>query len=258
MMNVASGYGATVGGGDDNTASQDHATVGGGYDNTASNYYGTVGGGFYNSASGLYAAVPGGKRNTAAGDYSFAAGRNAYAFHDGSFVWADSAESDFVSTALNQFLVRAGGGVGLGIDTAYSQLTVNGHITPGDSATWDLGSSKWWWRNVYSTGGIVGPSDRRLKNNVEDLDYGLEEVLKLRPVSFTWKGRMDDQKHLGFVAQEVQPVISEVVNVGDDVEQTLGLRYEKLVPVLVNAIQELSARNEALTQRVEELEASIQ
>jgi hypothetical protein len=148
--------------------------------------------------------------------------------------------------------------LGLGIDTAYTQLTVKGHITPGADSSFDLGTSAWRWRDVFAANGVVSTSDARQKDNINDLEYGLDEVLKLRPVSFTWKDRMDDQKHLGFIAREVQPVISEVVNIGDDPEQTLGLRYDKLVPVLVNAIQELSARNEALTQRVEELEASIQ
>jgi hypothetical protein len=49
--------------------------------------------------------------NEAAGDHSFAAGRRAKALHDGSFVWADSHDADFVSDAANEFLVRAYNGV---------------------------------------------------------------------------------------------------------------------------------------------------
>ena len=63
-----------------------------------------------NTASGANSAIPGGGGNTAAGDYSFAAGHHAQALHDGSFVWADSTDADFGSTADNQFLVRASGG----------------------------------------------------------------------------------------------------------------------------------------------------
>jgi hypothetical protein len=256
VYNSAAHWVATVGGGYGNAASGAAATVGGGDENIASGLNATVGGGLKNRASGYRSTVPGGERNTAAGRLSFAAGYMAQANHDGSFVWADSAFYYFASTADNQFLVRASGGVGLGINTAYSQLTVNGHITPGADSSYDLGTSTWRWRDIFAANGVISTSDARQKDNINDLEYGLDEVLKLRPVSFTWKDRMDDQKHLGFVAQEVQPVISEVVNIGDDPEQTLGLRYEKLVPVLVNAIQELSARNEVLTQRVEELEAS--
>jgi hypothetical protein len=48
--------------------------------------------------------------NTAQGDYSFAAGHRAKANHDGAFVWADSGDVDFGSTANDQFAVRADGG----------------------------------------------------------------------------------------------------------------------------------------------------
>ena len=115
LGNNASGPYATVGGGYDNNASSGTATtVGGGSDNTASGTYATVGGGNQNTASGFFATVPGGLQNSAANNYSFAAGRRAKANHQGSFVWADSADADFASTANRQFLIRAGGGVGIG------------------------------------------------------------------------------------------------------------------------------------------------
>jgi hypothetical protein len=109
--NTASGSVGTVGGGQDNTASGSIATVGGGFLNSASGDYATVGGGYLNGASGSAATVPGGKLNFAGGDHSFAAGHRARANHDGAFVWADSTNADFASTADDQFLVRASGGV---------------------------------------------------------------------------------------------------------------------------------------------------
>ncbi|MCH8840806.1 MAG: hypothetical protein IH831_09070, partial [Planctomycetes bacterium] len=62
-----------------------------------------TGGGIANTAGGLYATVPGGRLNTAAGDYSLAAGRRAKALHNGSFVWGGATDSDFSSTANDQF-----------------------------------------------------------------------------------------------------------------------------------------------------------
>ena len=111
LENVASGETATVGGGYRNTASGKRTTVGGGMNNTASGWFATVPGGGGNTASGYAATVPGGKDNTAQGYYSFAAGRRAKANHDGAFVWADSTDADFASTANDQFVVRASGGV---------------------------------------------------------------------------------------------------------------------------------------------------
>ena len=102
---------ATVGGGLTNIAGGLGATVGGGNNNTSSDVYATIGGGQSNSASGQWATVPGGLRNTAQGNCSFAAGYRAKANHDGAFVWADSTDADFASTANNQFAVWASGGV---------------------------------------------------------------------------------------------------------------------------------------------------
>jgi hypothetical protein len=127
--NTAGGYYATVGGGSGNRAVGDYATVGGGYANTASGDGGArVGGGYQNTASGFSATVGGGYENTASGDFSFAAGQNAQALNTGSFVWADGSTGlAFSSTAANQFLIRAAGGVGIGTSTPQGLLHVRGN-----------------------------------------------------------------------------------------------------------------------------------
>src|SRR5207302_7566791 len=84
-----------------------------------------------NFAGGHYGTVPGGLLNTAAGDYSFAAGNRAKANHQGAFVWADSQIADFVSTAANQFLIRAGGGVGINNNSPAGVLDVTAGGTGG-------------------------------------------------------------------------------------------------------------------------------
>lgn len=127
LSNTASANYATVGGGWANTASGLATTVGGGWANIASGNSATVSGGTTNTASGYYATVGGGMSNTAAGDYSFVVGRRAKndnAAHDGVFIFADSTNADFSSTAANQFLVRASGGMGVGTNNPVSQLHV--------------------------------------------------------------------------------------------------------------------------------------
>ncbi|MBI2926536.1 MAG: tail fiber domain-containing protein [Verrucomicrobia bacterium] len=116
--NTANGRESTVSGGGSNTAGGSASTVAGGLANTANGNGSSVGGGVSNSANGLRSTVPGGSENTAAGEYSLAAGHRAKADHDGSFVWADSTDADFASSANNQFLIRASGGVGVGIAPA--------------------------------------------------------------------------------------------------------------------------------------------
>ena len=128
--NQALGGFSVVTGGEGNQALGGGSSVGGGENNFAAEAYATVGGGFQNQAAGVASVSPGGGRNTAGGDYSFAAGRQATitAAHDGTFAWADGTDAAFVSTGVNQFLVRAGGGVGLGTNAPVEQLTINGNL----------------------------------------------------------------------------------------------------------------------------------
>jgi len=117
---VTDDYG-TVAGGKQNRAGNDNitlgdapfATVGGGQINIAAGRSSTVAGGEANTVAGAYSVIPGGLANVANGNYSFAAGLQAKAFHQGSFVWADSTATDYLSTANDQFSVRAGGGIRL-------------------------------------------------------------------------------------------------------------------------------------------------
>jgi hypothetical protein len=122
--NTTSGGFGAIGGGIHNTVSNYAATVGGGDFNTASGEDATVGGGEGNTASGNHATVAGGANNTASGRFSFAAGQSAKANHMGAFVWGDSTFADFASTANDQFLIRASGGVGIGTTSPEGALDV--------------------------------------------------------------------------------------------------------------------------------------
>ena len=76
-----------------------------------------------------YGAIPGGYQNAVGGHYSLAAGNRAKANHRGTFVWADATAADLASTAKNQFLIRATGGVGIGTNKPASLLHVWGTVT---------------------------------------------------------------------------------------------------------------------------------
>ncbi len=128
--------GATVGGGVFNVAGDQGTTVSGGLFNRGIGLSATVGGGQSNRAAGVWSTVPGGAENTAQGLLSFAAGSSAKANHDGAFVWADSHDLDFPSTAQDQFSVRATGGARLvsGIDG--SGTTTSGLELPANTSGW--------------------------------------------------------------------------------------------------------------------------
>ncbi len=133
-QNAAVGNYSTVAGGESNEAEGPHLAIGGGFNNAAGGQpFATVAGGSSNLATGYAAAIPGGELNTAGGAFSFAAGRRAKTFHDGSFVWGDSQNADFASTAADQFLIRAAGGVGINTNTPIAPLYIFGTDVPAGS-----------------------------------------------------------------------------------------------------------------------------
>lgn len=124
-----------------------------------------------------------------------------------------------------------------------------------DSGSKNLGSSGSPW-NTLHVKDIPSQSDRRLKTDVETLDGGLEAVLNLRPVSYTWRENGSGTQ-LGLIAQEVANVVPEVVSdTGDD--GYLGVDYTELVAVLVDAIQDQQAEKEALEDRINEQQETIE
>ena len=104
-------------------------------------------------------------------------------------------------------------------------------------------------RNVNTTAaGILttATSDARLKTNVSTIVDGLSIVQQLRPVRYTWidTDRLGTQVEVGLIAQEVQPVLPEVIGTNHD--GMFSLDYSKIVSVLIGAIQQLEARVAAL------------
>ncbi len=130
--NTAGGDGSTVSGGRHNEALGGYAVVAGGEENSATGPHAVVSGGLDNAAAGAFGVVPGGNLNQADGEYSHAAGRRAKALHDGSFVWADHTDEDFATTAPDQFIIRAKGGVGIGTNNPSGALEIVSEL--GDSA----------------------------------------------------------------------------------------------------------------------------
>jgi hypothetical protein len=105
-------------------------------------HYSTIGGGYDNNiaSNAQYAVIPGGHLNAvgAGATNALAAGFRAKANHGGAFVWGDSTDADFASTASNQFNVRAAGGVrlvtgGAGINLDGSPL-VSGGVIQGNGS----------------------------------------------------------------------------------------------------------------------------
>ncbi len=150
---------ASIGGGIQNIVGNrsTNAVIAGGANNfiDVASPFAAVLGGDHNRINSLspYAAVLGGVSNEAAG-YAAAAGRRAKARHAGAFVWGDSQDADFASTASNQFLIRAQNGVGINTNAVRSgaALEVSGEAVIGGATN----SPRFGMRAVYiDTNGVV-------------------------------------------------------------------------------------------------------
>ena len=120
------------------------------------------------------------------------------------------------------------GNVGIGVTTTSYKLEVNG----GFAAT-----------------AITETSALKFKENITPLSSQLEIINKLNPVNFDWKE--DGKKDFGFIADEVEEIISELVSYKAD--EVHGLHYSKLTPILVKALQEQQTQIEVLKQEIKKL-----
>jgi len=113
--------------------------------------------------------------------------------------------------------------------------------------------------NVYVNGSLVHSSDRRLKKDISDLPYGLNEILQLQPKQYFWKNRTEQTRaSLGLIAQDVQKIIANVVKEGTDDKKTLSLSYTELIPVLINAIKEQQAIISTQSLKIEGLTSEVE
>ena len=110
---------------------------------------------------------------------------------------------------------------------------------------------------IFATNATIATSDARFKTDVQPVTQGLAAVKALRPVQFAWKKHpvhnFIDGTDVGFLAQEVQAALAGrdyrgavVTKNGTGANEFLGMADSKLIPLLVAAVQELSAQVDAL------------
>lgn len=173
------------------------------------------------------------------------------------FVWGtNSSWEDGTPTELMR--LTDAGNLGIGTDTPTFKLDVAGSIrcTNIQLANYAGGGNR---EIGVNNGGsiIIYPSDQRLKKDISDLNGGINKVMKLRPVYYSWKDQEEygKQREVGFIAQEVKEVIPEVAtSFNKDGEQYHSINYSRMVAVLTKAIQEQQVLIEAQSKRITELE----
>ena len=223
-----------LGGGADNligTNAWDSVLCGGANNLIATNaFYSFLGGGRYNTNAGQFSAVVGGLNNYAGGTDSLAAGNRAKANYQGDFVWADSQNADFNSTANDQFSVRANGGV----------IFASGGGGANQTVSWTPGSGSWSFT-----------SDRNAKEKFAPLNPRevLEKVARLPLTEWNYKGYAD--KHVGPMAQDFHAAFP--FNDNDKM-----LNSADVAGVSLAAIQGLNQKVEAQSAQMQAKDAEIQ
>ena len=139
--------------------------------------------------------------------------------------------------------------------------------TPANGVT---GVAARYWKTIYSNTGAIVTSDQRLKKDIQTSTLGLDFINNLNPVSYKFiEGSKDlvngeyvsvpgSRTHYGLIAQEVKQVLDDagIEDFGGwvlidrlDEESDQALRYEEFVAPLIKAVQELTARVQALETR---------
>ena len=141
-------------------------------------------------------------------------------------------------------------GTGVSVSSATGNSTISIGQSVATNATVTFGE-------VRSSGDIIAyySSDLALKENISPIDNALNKVMSLGGYNFDWKdshledrggvdGKFVKKKDIGIIAQEVQKVLPEAVGKRED--GTLGVRYEQIVPLLIESIKELKSEIESL------------
>ena len=136
-------------------------------------------------------------------------------------------------------------------DFSANRVVINGNASSN-------GSNRTFFVNGQAGGTTAwfNDSDIRLKKNIKTIPDALRKVNKLRGVNYEWKDpeNYDEGLQIGFIAQEVEKVIPEVV---DTSGEYYSMQYAPVTALLVEAVKELSKQNKELSNRVEKLEQKL-
>jgi hypothetical protein len=176
-----------------------------------------------------------------------AAGQNGADFNLSYATGTGYGPLTFTLAGTERMRITSGGNVGIG-NTGNSgiRLYINGQTSDSSTQAFNVskanGADLIYVRNdgyLYSVGAWSG-SDIRLKENIIDLENGLQKVLGLKARKFDLIDGL--KNNYGFIAQELQQIIPDAVSVFEEKEQLLAVRMDFIIPHLVKAIQELNER----------------
>jgi hypothetical protein len=174
------------------------------------------------------------------------------AHYQGALVFGRYTNANDTSAITERMRITSGGTVLFGTTTT-PYNTVLFRATNGSNNYFSFGpnSSTVWaiWNDggtgVYLSNGNsswTGVSDERVKNIERNIENACDIIKDWRTVIFSWKHDSPDNLNVGLIAQDVIKTLPEAVDINQDEDKTLGVRYTELIPVLVKAIQELNEK----------------
>ncbi|KKP46289.1 MAG: Complement C1q protein [Candidatus Woesebacteria bacterium GW2011_GWA1_33_30] len=143
-----------------------------------------------------------------------------------------------------------------GAIAAATGITSSGNITfSAATAGTEVGNA------CFASGGLLlneaddvcDVSSIRYKENISDINYGLEEIMKMRPISFRHKidfDPTDRRQKIGFLAEEMNLIVPEVVTYDNDGVTPNGIDYAKLTSLLTKGMQELQTEIISLSSQI--------
>jgi hypothetical protein len=126
-------------------------------------------------------------------------------------------------------------------------FTSGGNLLLG--TTTDNGERLYVSGSIRATGSITANSDVRLKKNIERIENALQKVSEIS--GYTYNTIYDEDRHAGVIAQEIDKVLPEIVNKGND--GLMGVEYGNISALLIEAIKEQKVLIESLQAKVEAL-----
>ena len=144
--------------------------------------------------------------------------------------------------------------------TMNDTVITNGEIRPANDNDHSVGRSNRRYITYFGVNSPVNTSDKNEKNTIVDSDLGLDFINKLNPVSYKWN-KDDGKTHYGLIVQDLEETLTSIGKTVSDFggiykepNSPMGLSYSELISPLIKAVQELSAKNEALEARIAALE----
>lgn len=147
-----------------------------------------------------------------------------------------------------------GGSLGLGTTNPSEKL----HVV-GNARISGINSGAYWGPVNRTLDGTLttSSSDVRLKENIMNLDKSLDKVVQLQGVSFTWKSNPEYGSRIGFIAQEFEKVLPELVFT-NEVDGYKGINYAEVSAVLVEAIKEQKQLIDTQNEKIKDLENKLE